>query len=106
MAATYKVELLTPAQRELEEIARIYMELAGAESARKITNRILSSLERLKQYPLSGSQPHDRWMREVGFRLIISGKYIAAYRLVGSTVYVYHVAHGSTDYPKLFKELR
>ena len=104
--ATYKVELLTPAQRELEEIARVYMELAGADSARKITDGILTSLARLERYPASGSQPHDRWLRETGFRLVISGKYIAVYRLIGATVYVYHIAHGATDYPKLFKELK
>lgn len=104
--ATYKVELLTPAQRELEEIARVYLELAGAESARKITDKILSSLERLKHYPFSGSQPRNCWLRDAGFRLIICEKYIAAYRLIDNTVYVYHIAHGATDYPKLFKELQ
>ena len=104
--ATYKVKLLTPAQRELEEIAQVHMELVGADSARKITDKILSSLERLKQYPSSGSQPRNRWLRDAGFRLVICGKYIAAYRLIDGTVYVYHIAHGATDYPKLFKELR
>ena len=101
----YKLELLTPAQRELEEIALVYLELAGADSARKITNQILDSLERLKTYPLSGSQPRDRALREAGYRLIISGKFIAAYRLIGSTVYVYHIAHGASDYPKLFHDM-
>ena len=101
----YKLELLTPAQRELEEIALVYLELAGADSARKITNQILDSLERLKTYPLSGSVPRDRWLRETGFRLVISGKFIAVYRLIDSTVYVYHIAHGATDYPKLMKEI-
>ena len=101
----YKLELLTPAQRELEEIALVYLELAGADSARRITNQILDSLERLKTYPLSGSSPRDRWLREAGFRLVISGKFIAVYRLIGSAVYVYHIAHGATDYPKLMKEI-
>ena len=101
---TYKLTLLTPAQRELEEIARVYLELAGADSARRITDQILDSLERLKTFPLSGSLPRDRWLKETGFRLVICGKFIAAYRLIGSTVYVYHIAHGASDYPKLMKE--
>ncbi len=100
---TYKLTILTPAQRELEEIARVYLELAGADSARRITDQIFDSLERLKTYPLSGSLPRDRWLREAGYRLIISGKYIAAYRLLGDTVFVYHVAHEATDYPTLMK---
>jgi len=88
----------------LEEIARVYMELAGAESARRITDHILDSLDRLKTFPLSGSLPRDRWLREAGFRLVISGKFLAAYRLIDSTVFVYHIAHGASDYPKLMKE--
>lgn len=104
-APTYRLAILTPAQRELEEIARVYLELAGAESARKVTDQILDSLERLKTYPLSGSLPRDRWLRDAGYRLIISGKFIAVYRLIESTVYVYHIAHGATDYPTLLKEI-
>ncbi len=101
---TYKLKILTPAQRELEEIAKVYLELTGVDSARKITGQILDSLERLKTYPLSGSLPRDRMLREAGYRLVISGKFLAAYRLIDSTVFVYHIAHGASDYPKLMKE--
>ena len=103
--ATYKLKILTPAQRELEEIARVYLELAGADSARRITDQILDSLERLKLCPLSGSLPRDRWLRDAGYRLNISGKFIAAYRLMEDTVFVYHIAHGASDYPTLLKEI-
>ncbi len=102
---TYKLKILTPAQRELEEIAQVYLELAGVDSARKITGQILDSLERLKTYPLSGSLPRDRWLREAGYRLLISGKYLAVYRLVGDSVFVYHIAHGASDYPTLIKDI-
>lgn len=104
-APTYKLAILTPAQRELEEIARVYLELAGADSARRITDQILDSLERLKTYPLSGSHPRDRWLRDAGYRLVISGKFIAVYRLIERTVFVYHIAHGASDYPTLLKEI-
>ena len=102
---TYKLKILTPAQRELEEIAQVYLELAGVDSARKITGQILDSLERLKTYPLSGSLPRDRWLREAGYRLLISGKYLAVYRLVGNSVFVYHIAHGASNYPTLIKDI-
>ena len=102
---TYKLKILTPAQRELEEIAKVYLELTGVDSARKITGQILDSLERLKTYPLSGSLPRDRWLREAGYRLLISGKYLAVYRLVGDSVFVYHIAHGASDYPTLIKDI-
>jgi len=104
-AQTFKLAILTPAQRELEEIARVYLELAGADSARRTTDQILNSLERLKTYPLFGSLPRDRWLREAGYRLVISGKFVAVYRLIEQTVFVYHIAHGASDYPTLIKEI-
>jgi toxin ParE1/3/4 len=99
----YRLEILTPAQRELEEIARVHFELVGPVSARNITDKIYASLERLTRFPLSGSLPPDRQIREAGYRYVISGKYICVYRLVGNTVYVYHIVYGPTDYPQLLK---
>ena len=101
----YKLEILTPAQRELEEIALVHFELVGPVSARNITDRILESIERLKAFPLSGSLPRDRELREAGYRYVISGKYICVYKLIGNTVFVYHIVHGATDYPRLIKDL-
>jgi toxin ParE1/3/4 len=102
---TYRLEILTPAQRELEEIASVHFELAGPVSARKITDKIYASLERLTTFPLSGSLPRDRKIREAGYRYVISGKYICVYRLIGNTVYVYHIVYGPADYPQLLKDL-
>jgi Plasmid stabilization system protein len=102
---TYKPEILTPAQRELEEIALVHFELVGPASARNITDQILKSMERLKIFPLSSPLPRDRELREDGYRYLISGKYICIYRLIENTVFVYHIVHGATDYPRLFKDL-
>ena len=49
-----KLIILEPAQRELEEIAILHMNLVGPNSARKITNLILDTLSRLELFPLSG----------------------------------------------------
>ena len=40
-----------------------------------------------------------------GYRYVIAGKYICVYRLIAETVYVYHIAHGASNYPTLFKRL-
>ncbi len=103
---TYRLEIVTPAQRELEEIARVHLDLVGPVSARKITDQIYGSLERLKTFPMSGSLPRDRYLREAGYRFLISGKYICMYRLIEDTVFVNHIVHGATDYPRLLKTLR
>lgn len=77
--------ILEPAQRELEQIAQLHMNLVGPNSARKITNRILDSLSRLEHFPLSGSFPHDKDLRALWYRYVITGKYICVYRLLGKT---------------------
>ena len=40
MDSKYRLELLTTAQRELEEIAKVHLTLVGPLSARKITEKI------------------------------------------------------------------
>ena len=97
--------ILEPAQRELEEIAQVHLDLVGSESARKITNAILDTLSRLEQFPLSGHIPADKELRGGGYRYVIAGKYICVYRLIAETVFVYHIAHGASNYPSLFKRL-
>ncbi len=97
--------ILEPAQRELEEIAQLHLNLVGPNSARKIINRILGTLAHLEQFPLTGHIPQDKELRNGGYRYIVAGKYICVYRLMGETVYVYHIAHGASNYPMLFKQL-
>ena len=97
--------ILEPAQRELEEIAQIHLNLVGPESARKITNEILDTLSRLERFPLSGHIPADKELRGGGYWYVIAGKYICVYRLIAETVFVCHIAHGASNYPRLFKRL-
>ena len=97
--------ILEPAQRELEEIARLHLSLVGPNSARKITDLILDTLSRLERFPLSGHDPQDGQLRAGGYRLVIAGKYVCVYRLIADTVFVYHIAHGASNYPATFKRL-
>lgn len=98
-----KVEILPPAWVELNEIAEYHLHAAGVESARTITDKILSSLERLEQYPLSCPYAPDEELKLQGYKVLVCGKYVCFYRLIGSTVCVYHIVHGSKEYSKLFK---
>lgn len=99
----YNLELLLPAQAELEEIARLHLTLSGPQSARIITDKIYDAMERLMWFPLSGPVVRDEELRQAGYRYVGVGKYLIFYRLHGDTVFVYHIAHGATDYPKLLK---
>ena len=97
------VRLLDPAQSELEDIARLYCSLAGAASARKLTDSIFDALEQLSRFPLSGPPMRDAELRSLGYRFLVVGKHIVIYRPVGDTVFIYHIFDGRSDYPTLFR---
>lgn len=98
-----KLDILPPAQAELEEIARVHMALSGPQSARNITDRIYDAMDQLTRFPLSGPSVRDDELIAAGYRYILAGKYLMFYRLLGDTVVIYHIAHGASDYPKLLK---
>ena len=100
---TYAVQILDPAQGELEEIARLYLSLVGAESARKITNKVYDALDQLTRFPLSGPAMRETELRNLGYRFLVVEKYVVIYRLIGDTVFVYHIFDGRADYPTLFR---
>lgn len=102
MQKQYKVEILSTAWEDLKKIEDYYLLQFGVESAIKVTEQILDSIERLESFPGSGSLTPDRWLNEQGYRMVISERYVSIYRQIGNTVYVYHIADTQTEYTKLF----
>ena len=98
-----KIEILAPAWKELEEIAEYRLLMVGRISAKKITDRILNALERLEEFPLSCLYVPDTELKSQDYRMLVCDKYVCIYRLLGDTVYVYHIAHGATEYGRLLK---
>ena len=99
----YDVQILDPAQAELEETGSLYRSLAGPDSARKITDSIYDALEQLSRFPLSGPPMRDSELRKMGYHFVVADKYIVIYRLIQDTVVVYHIFDGRSDYPTLFR---
>jgi len=106
MNKRYRLELLTPAQRELEEIARVHLELVGLNSARKITDRVYSALSNLQTHPNMGIACRDQRLASEGYRMLICGVYLCFYRLIGNTIFIYHIVDGRVNYPKLIADLK
>ena len=105
MAKKFKVEILAPARSELHEIARLHLELAGQASARKTTDKIKHSLVNLTTHPHMGATFPDSGLMREGYRKLICGYYICVYRLIGETVFVYHIIDGRTNYQRLLSNL-
>lgn len=103
MDKTYNLDILPPAQAELEEIAQVHMALSGPKSARGITDKIYDAMEQLTRFPLSGPPVPDEQLKAAGYRYILAGKYMVFYRFLGDSIVVYHIAHGATDYPTMLK---
>ena len=62
------------------------------ETAIKVSDHILDGIERLGDFPDSGSRTPDDWLKEQGYRMAISGKYVSIYRVIKDIVYIYHIA--------------
>ncbi|WP_296559494.1 type II toxin-antitoxin system RelE/ParE family toxin [uncultured Acetobacterium sp.] len=98
-----KIEILAPAIKELEEITDYHLLMVGPISAKKIIDKILNSLARLEEFPLSCPYVPDTELKNEGYRMLVCDKYVCIYRLLGDTVYIYHIAPGATEYGKLIK---
>ena len=76
----------------------------GEEVALRVGDSILDSLERLEQFPDSGSLTPDPWLNEMGFRMVISDKRnVCIFRRFNDRIYVYVIADTRTDYAKVFR---
>ena len=98
----YSVKILPTAWEDLKKIEDWYLVQFGADTALKVSTHILDTIERLEQYPDSGSQTPDVWLNEQGYRMVICDKHIAIYKQIHTTVFIYHIADVRTEYTKLF----
>lgn len=102
MQHLYRVEILPTAWEDLKRIEDYYLIQFDVESAMKVTDQILNSIERLEKFPDSGSLTPDKWLNEQGYRMVIWQRFVSIYRQIKDTVYVYHIADTQTEYTKLF----
>ena len=98
----YKVEILPSAWEDLKRIEDYYALQFNVQTAIKVSDHILDVIERLEQFPDSGSLTPDEWLNEQGYRMVICKKHIAIYRVMKDTVFVYHIADTQTEYTKVF----
>ena len=98
----YKVEILPVAWEDLKRIEDWYLVQFGVETALKVSDHILDVIERLEEFPESGSLTPDEWLNQQGYRMVICEKHVAIYKQIGTVVYIYHIADTRTDYTKLF----
>ena len=100
------VELLPPAWEGLLKIRHYVAEAFDEETADKVANTILDSLERLQSFPDSGSLTPDPWLNSLGYRMVISdSRNVSIYKQVEDTIYVYLIADTRTEYTRIFRDI-
>lgn len=97
-----RVEILPTAWEDLKRIEDYYLIQFGVETAIKVSDSILDTIERLEQFPESGSLTPDTWLNKMGYRMVICEKHVAIYKRIKEVVYIYHIADTQTEYTKLF----
>ena len=98
-----KVEILPSAWENLKKIEDYYALNFDVETAIKVSDYILDTIERLQDFPDLGSYTLDIWLNEHGYRMVICKKHVVIYRKIQDYIYVYHIADTQTEYTKLFK---
>ena len=98
----YRVEILPSAWEDLKKIEDYYVIQFDEETAVKVSDHILDVIERMEDFPGSGSLTPDEWLNEQGYRMVICKKHVAIYRMIQDKVFVYHIADTQTEYTKLF----
>ena len=99
---TCRIAILPTAWEDLKRIEDWYLIQFGMETSLKVSNHILDAIERLENFPDSGSLIPDDWLNQQGYRMVICGKHVAIYRKIADTVYIYHIADTQTEYTRLF----
>lgn len=99
----YSVELLLAAWQDIDKISDFHLKMVGPASAKKITDKILDTLERLGDFPYMGAQHPDPVLGAREYRKVLCGDYVCVYKVIDAHVYVYRIVNGRTDYPSLLK---
>lgn len=94
------VRILRRAQADLLEIYA-YHSRESPSAAARIIEELIAATERLGKLPESGPVARDDRLRRAGYRVLVQGRYLLFYKLVGAHVRIYRVLHQRRAYERL-----
>lgn len=99
-----QIEFLQAAWRDLDRISEFHLREVGPVSVETVMSKMLDMIDILGAHPYAGSlHPDPELARQEYRKLVFTKTYIAVYRVIGDTVYIYRVVNGTTDYPALLR---
>ena len=100
----YRIEIRPEAHEDLKSIEDWSLLNFGWETALKTLDGLFRGMSRLKEFPDSGSLTPDKMLNEAGYRMVIVGRHVIIYKVIGETVFVYRVLDTRRQYTRLFYE--
>ena len=100
----YEVRFLQEALEDLEEIV-LYIAQDNTAAALRMHDEIIRKADDLTIFPKRGRLVPDKKMGSAGYRMLLINPYIAFYRIIDRSVFIYRVLHGATHYPMLYGKM-
>lgn len=100
----YRIVLTAKADEQLRDIVLYRAEVAGnAEAALEFLDRLKQKIDRLADFPESGSFPRYGALRARGYRVLIAEKHLVFYKVdkERKMVIIYAIVDGRRDYLNL-----
>ena len=101
---TYDVRFLQEAVDDLDEIV-LYIAQDNRQAALHMHDKIVEKASDLSVFPKRGRLVPDKKMAEAGYRMLGIKPYIAFYRIVDRSIFIYRILHGATNYPVLYEKM-
>lgn len=101
-----KPVILASAWEDIEDIAEYHLRRVGPQSAAKVTDSLLDTIELLETMPFLGPVHDDPVLQLMGFRKLLCRPYVCIYRIIDNIPTVYDVFHERRDYPSDFGSRR
>ena len=98
------VQFLQEALDDLEEIV-LYIAQDSLQAALRMHDKIIEKANDLVIFPKRGRLVPNKKMAAAGYRMLGIKPYIAFYRVVDRTVFIYRILHGAANYPLLYEHM-
>lgn len=93
-----RIEWLSEARNEFRDCLLYYRNRVGLKYAHSFSEKVLSAVEQLAQFPESGVLRQDTLMGKHGFRALFVDVYVCVYRIEENAVRIYHFADARKNY--------
>jgi plasmid stabilization system protein ParE len=93
-----KIEWLFEAQSEYRNLLTYYKTTVGIKYAQSFSNKILTAVAQLEEFPLLGVLRCDTLMGKHGFRALFIDQYVCIYKIENDCIYIYHLTDARKNY--------